>query len=212
MTSQITKKTVNKPVIKTVKKTDEVKVVIEKQSMNEIVARASFIRTGARKIRLVADQLRGKDVKIVLDYLQFLNKKATGPLTKLINSAVANAENNFGFEKKDLMGKDFDSGAQKYFFKDPWDGGSMILVNEGKKSIAEGFHLIVCHSDSPCLIIKPKPIKLEWAHDEIYNHLGVRLSAVAHGGLQIHQWIGEQVDILGYTEGQNGNKIQTRHG
>jgi len=43
MTSQITKKTVNKPVIKTVKKTDEVKVVIEKQSMNEIVARASFI-------------------------------------------------------------------------------------------------------------------------------------------------------------------------
>ncbi len=50
-------------------------------------------RQSPRKVRLVADVVRGKDVAKALDMLAFVNKRASLPVTKLINSAVANAKN-----------------------------------------------------------------------------------------------------------------------
>lgn len=58
----------------------------------EVKAKLSYTRVGARKARLVADLIRGKDVNEALKTLKFLDKKSSLLLTKLIKSAVANAE------------------------------------------------------------------------------------------------------------------------
>lgn len=50
-------------------------------------------RQSPRKVRLLADLVRGKSVKSALSTLSFVDKRASGPFIKVINSAVANAKN-----------------------------------------------------------------------------------------------------------------------
>ncbi len=50
-------------------------------------------RQSPRKVRLVADLVRGKEVGKALEMLKFVNKRAALPVEKLIRSAVANAKN-----------------------------------------------------------------------------------------------------------------------
>jgi len=60
-------------------------------------------RQSPRKVRLVADQIRGKDVEQAFADLNFLAKRAALPLKKLLHSAVMNALNNFGAQKEHLF-------------------------------------------------------------------------------------------------------------
>jgi len=55
-----------------------------------------------RKVRLVVDLARGMNVEQAKIQLKFLNKKAARPILKLLNSAVANAKNNFKLDEKNL--------------------------------------------------------------------------------------------------------------
>ncbi len=48
-------------------------------------------RQSPRKVRLIADLVRGKEVKKALETLKFVNKRASEPFSKLIQSALANA-------------------------------------------------------------------------------------------------------------------------
>lgn len=59
----------------------------------ETVARARYIRIAPRKARLVADMIRGKPVEKALHTLAFTPKTAARILKKVLDSAVANAEN-----------------------------------------------------------------------------------------------------------------------
>jgi len=59
----------------------------------EVKASLKYARVGAQKARLVVDLVRGKDVNDAVKTLTFLNKKTAGIVKKLIESAVANAEN-----------------------------------------------------------------------------------------------------------------------
>jgi large subunit ribosomal protein L22 len=68
----------------------------------DIKAKARHIPISAQKARLVIDLVRGKDVVEALDVLSFTPNKASFPVTKLIQSAIANAENNFGLNRYDL--------------------------------------------------------------------------------------------------------------
>ncbi len=61
----------------------------------EVIAKARYIRISPRKVRLVADLVRGLDVDKALAQLRFYRKAAAKPLIKLIESGVANAEHNF---------------------------------------------------------------------------------------------------------------------
>lgn len=70
--------------------------------INEVKASARFIRVSPRKVRLVINNLMGLEAEKALDYLRFINKAAVRPITKLIKSAIANAEHNFQLDKKDL--------------------------------------------------------------------------------------------------------------
>lgn len=58
----------------------------------EVKASLSFARIGAQKARLVADLVRGKDVNEAVKILTFSEKKGARLMKKLIESAVANAE------------------------------------------------------------------------------------------------------------------------
>ena len=58
----------------------------------EVTARARYVRIPPRKARLVADLVRGKRVEQALNTLAFTNKAFAKKLTKMINSAVANAQ------------------------------------------------------------------------------------------------------------------------
>jgi large subunit ribosomal protein L22 len=60
-------------------------------------------RQSPRKVRLVADVVRGKKVANALVELQFLGKRAALPFAKLISSAVANASHNHKTSSEDLV-------------------------------------------------------------------------------------------------------------
>jgi large subunit ribosomal protein L22 len=59
----------------------------------EVKASLNFARIGCQKARLVADVVRGKDVNEAIRNLTFMKQKGAGLIKKLIESAVANAEN-----------------------------------------------------------------------------------------------------------------------
>jgi len=69
----------------------------------KITAKLNHLRMSPRKVRLVADLVRGMDVKEAEIQLKFLTKRAAGPILKLLNSAVANASHNFNIEKDNLF-------------------------------------------------------------------------------------------------------------
>ena len=77
-----------------------------------ITASLKNYRQSPRKVRLVANLVRGKSVVDALNILKFVSKKATDPLHALLSSAVANAKNNFNMEKEGLIVKEIrvDSG------------------------------------------------------------------------------------------------------
>lgn len=60
----------------------------------EAKAIARYIRISPRKVRVVLDLIRGKNVKEALAILKFTPKAASEVVTKIVSSAVANAENN----------------------------------------------------------------------------------------------------------------------
>jgi ribosomal protein L22 len=60
----------------------------------QVQARARYVRTSARKARLVCDHIRGKDVAEARAILAFTPRAAAKPWLKLLESAVANAEHN----------------------------------------------------------------------------------------------------------------------
>lgn len=68
----------------------------------EAKATALNVRVTPRKVRLVIDLVRGKDVKVALGILANVNKAASEPVSKLIRSAAANAVNNFGMDEDSL--------------------------------------------------------------------------------------------------------------
>lgn len=68
----------------------------------EVKAKLRHLRIAPRKVRLVADQMRGESVAKSKGLLIFTIKKATEPLLKLLNSAVANAKNDFDLEESNL--------------------------------------------------------------------------------------------------------------
>jgi len=63
-------------------------------------------RQSPRKVRLVADLIRGKKVDRALTDLEFATKRASVALRKLLNTAVAGAKHDFKVEKKDLFVKE----------------------------------------------------------------------------------------------------------
>ena len=82
--------------------------------MPKISAQLNYLRISPRKVRAVAELLKGLDVDLAEAQLKYLVRKPVKPLLKLLNSAASNAKNNFGLDKNYLYIKE-------------------IIVNEGMK-------------------------------------------------------------------------------
>ena len=67
-----------------------------------VTAKSKYIRQSTYKLRLVLNLIRALPVSEALDILKFTKKKASDEITKVIQSAMANAENNFGLNSNDL--------------------------------------------------------------------------------------------------------------
>ena len=68
----------------------------------EVAATLKGAQISPQKVRLVADQIRGKDVEEALGLLEFSTKKAAHIVKKVLDSAIANAENNEGADVDEL--------------------------------------------------------------------------------------------------------------
>jgi len=69
-------------------------------------ATAKIVRVAPRKARLVLDTIRRKSVNEAYAILKFLPNTSTEDIYKVLNSAVANAENNFSLDREDLIVKE----------------------------------------------------------------------------------------------------------
>jgi large subunit ribosomal protein L22 len=70
---------------------------------NEARAVSRFIRTGARKLNLVAASIRGKSAQAALADLTFSRRRVSGDVKKVLEAAIANAENNHQLDVDDLV-------------------------------------------------------------------------------------------------------------
>ncbi len=66
-------------------------------------AQARHIRIAPRKVRLVIDLIRGKQVGEAISILRHTSKAASPVLEKLLNSAIANAEHNYEMDPNSLV-------------------------------------------------------------------------------------------------------------
>ena len=71
--------------------------------MEQVTAKLSRLPVSGFKVRLVADQIRGKQVGEALEILKFSKKASAKNVKKLLDSAIANAEHNQGLDIDNLF-------------------------------------------------------------------------------------------------------------
>ncbi|MEK7461841.1 MAG: 50S ribosomal protein L22 [Patescibacteria group bacterium] len=114
--------------------------------MSEVKAKLSNYRQSPRKVRLVADTVRGRSVGEAITMLSFIPKRSALPLQKLLSSALASAK-NLSLPTENLIIKEIrvDAGATLYRRRPRSKGManpirkrtshiSVILTNSGAKS------------------------------------------------------------------------------
>ena len=75
----------------------------EENKVLEATATLRFARISARKVKIVADLIRGKNVDEALAIVKFTPKASSAIIEKLLKSAIANAENNHGMNRGNLV-------------------------------------------------------------------------------------------------------------
>lgn len=73
------------------------------ETVNSARATARFVRVTPMKARRVIDMIRGKSVEDALSILKYAPQAASEPVAKVVASAAANAENNFGLDPRSLV-------------------------------------------------------------------------------------------------------------
>ena len=71
--------------------------------MEQVTAKLSRLPISGFKVRLIADQIRGKQVGAALEILKFSKKASARNVKKLLDSAIANAEHNKGLDVDNLF-------------------------------------------------------------------------------------------------------------
>ncbi len=71
-------------------------------AQQEAKATAKYVRIAPRKVRIVMNLIRGKNINEAFAILKFTPKRGSGLIEKVLKSAVANAENNFDMDTDKL--------------------------------------------------------------------------------------------------------------
>lgn len=77
----------------------------EEKTVVEARATARYVRLAPRKVRVVVDLIRNESLEQARTILAFSDRRAAEVIAKVLNSAAANAENNFGMRADDLYVK-----------------------------------------------------------------------------------------------------------
>ena len=75
---------------------------MQENAVLEARATLKYARISARKVKIVADLIRGKDAGEALSIVKFTPKASSEVIEKLLKSAIANAENNNGMNRENL--------------------------------------------------------------------------------------------------------------
>ncbi len=102
-----------------------------------VSAKLRYLRISPRKARLVADLVRGKSVEQAQGILNFTIKRAANPILKLLNSAAANAKNNFHLDPKNMY-------VARIFVN---EGATYKRVMPRARGSANQIHKKTCHID-----------------------------------------------------------------
>ncbi|HEY8372766.1 MAG TPA: 50S ribosomal protein L22 [Pseudonocardiaceae bacterium] len=81
---------------------DNAVVSADAQALPRAVARARYVRMTPRKVRRVVELIKGRNAREALSVLQFAPQAASGPVAKVLASAMANAENNLNLDPETL--------------------------------------------------------------------------------------------------------------
>lgn len=70
--------------------------------MAQVTAKLNNLRLAPRKVRAIVNLIKGKNVVDAFNQLEYFVRRPSEPVKKLLNSAIANAENNFNMVKENL--------------------------------------------------------------------------------------------------------------
>lgn len=122
--------------------------------MTQVKANLKYFRASPRKVRLVADLVKGLPAETAVKQLMFSRKRASSALLKLLKSAISNAKNNFRLESKNLYVKEFrvDEGPvfKRYM---PRARGRATIIRKRTS------HITVVLEEQSKSKIKPKKLK-----------------------------------------------------
>jgi large subunit ribosomal protein L22 len=118
----------------------------------EAKAVAKYIRMSPRKVRKVADLIRGKSVNEAITVLHFIPQRASMPVEKILRSAAANAVN-----KEEGAKINPDHLVIKAIWVD--QGPTMKRTNPGPMGRASMLHKRYCHVTVVVTDVKPRPAK-----------------------------------------------------
>ena len=93
----------------------------------KVRAIAKYIRVSPRKMKPIADMVRGKSVKDAQAILKFTPRKGAEVFLKVLNSAVANAENNHNLDAESLIVSEIYANQGPVLKR--WKAGSMGRAN-----------------------------------------------------------------------------------
>ncbi len=131
--------------------------------MATVTAQLNNLRQAPRKVRMVVDVVKGKNALKALEALEFVVRRSSQPIAKLLRSAIANAEHNFNMVPSNLYVKDFqvDEGVKLKRFRPKARGA----VGEIQKKTS---HLRLTLAEKvPGLKSEKKAVKKEApAHDD----------------------------------------------
>lgn len=120
----------------------------------DVHATARFVRMSPRKVRLVTNLIKGKRVGVARTQLAFLPKAATTPVLKVLNSAVANAVNNFQLNEADLTIKSATTDGGPTLKR--WRARAMGRAAPIRKRTS---HITVVVTDGKAAVVKAKAEK-----------------------------------------------------
>lgn len=133
--------------------------------MATVKAELNSLRMAPRKVRAVVNLVKGKNVEQALERLEFLIRRPADPVAKLIRSALANAENNFGMVPSNMFIKEFwvDEGMKLKRYRAAGFGRPREI--QKKTSHVR----LVLAEKVPGMKSAPKAVK-EHKHDHDHNH------------------------------------------
>ena len=111
---------------------------------NEAQAVGRMLRTSDRKLNLVAQQIRGKSAAKAIAELTFSPKRIAQSVKKVLQSAVANAENNHNLDVDDLI------------VSEAWVGKNIVLKRFHARGRGKGARILKPFSEITIVVRQPQ--------------------------------------------------------